>query len=92
MERMVEELLDHETVNRDEVAKIFVDVPKWEHTESGSLRIQYPKNPVLPQLRQDEEPLAAAKKVDEEAEEGSPSTVRAKKGLRPTGRPADAGA
>jgi cell division protease FtsH len=92
MDRMVDELLDHETVDRDEVARVFSDVPKWEHTESGSLRIQYPENPVLPQPRQDEVPVAAAKKVEEDSEEGSPSTVRSKKGLRPTSRPADAGA
>jgi cell division protease FtsH len=91
-DRMVEELLDHETVDRDEVAKVFADVPKWEHTESGSLRIQYPKNPVLPQPRHDEVPVAAAKEVEDESEAESPATVRAKKGLRPTSRPADAGA
>ncbi|MEX2422778.1 MAG: ATP-dependent zinc metalloprotease FtsH [Acidimicrobiia bacterium] len=43
MERMVERLLDQETVDRDEVAEIFSDVPKWEHSSSGSLRIQPPK-------------------------------------------------
>jgi cell division protease FtsH len=42
MERMVERLLDQETVDRDEVAEIFSDVPKWEHSSSGSLRIQPP--------------------------------------------------
>jgi cell division protease FtsH len=34
MERMVAELLEHETVDRERVAEIFSDVPKWEHTES----------------------------------------------------------
>jgi hypothetical protein len=42
MERMVARLLDKETVNRDEMAEIFHDVPKWEHSSSGSLRIQPP--------------------------------------------------
>ena len=42
MERMVDRLLDKETVDRDEMAEIFHDVPKWEHSSSGSLRIQPP--------------------------------------------------
>ena len=42
MQRMVEQLLEKETVDRDEVAEIFRDVPKWEHAESGSMRIQPP--------------------------------------------------
>lgn len=90
MERMVGQLLEKETVDRDEVAELFSDVPKWEHTAEGSMRIRYPENPVLPQPRE-EEPVAAAKEV-EESDEGSPSSVRAKKGVRPTTRPADAGA
>ena len=90
MERMVDELLEHETVDRDRVAEIFSDIPKWEHTESGSLRIRYPENPVLPQPREHEEQIAAAS--DEEEPEEAPSSARAKKGFRPSGRPADAGA
>jgi cell division protease FtsH len=43
MERMVDILLEQETVNRDQIAEIFHDVPKWEHTSSGSLRIQLPE-------------------------------------------------
>jgi cell division protease FtsH len=43
MERMVEQLLEKETVDRDEVAELFADVPKWEHAAGGSLRIQPPK-------------------------------------------------
>ncbi|MEX0757319.1 MAG: ATP-dependent zinc metalloprotease FtsH [Acidimicrobiia bacterium] len=43
MELMVERLLEKETVDREEVAEIFRDVPKWEHASSGSLRIQPPK-------------------------------------------------
>ena len=42
MERMVAKLLEKETVNKEEIAEIFHDVPKWEHTSSGSLRIQLP--------------------------------------------------
>ncbi|HUF96175.1 MAG TPA: ATP-dependent zinc metalloprotease FtsH [Acidimicrobiia bacterium] len=90
MERMVDELLEHETVDRERVAEIFSDIPKWEHTESGSLRIRYPENPVLPQPREHEEQIAAAS--DEEEPEEAPSSARAKKGFRPSGRPADAGA
>jgi cell division protease FtsH len=43
MERMVAALLEHETVDQDEVAELFSDVPKWEHAASGSLRIQMPE-------------------------------------------------
>jgi cell division protease FtsH len=91
MERMVAVLLEHETVDRERVAEIFSDIPKWEHTESGSLRIRYPENPVLPQPREEEQ-VAAAKKADEPEDAESPSSARAKKGFRPRGRPADAGA
>jgi cell division protease FtsH len=87
MERMVAALLEHETVDRTEVAKLFQDVPKWEHTEEGSLRIRYPENPVIPQQREE---LAAAQEVDE-SEEVSESP-RVKRSLRPSTRPADAGA
>ena len=45
MERMVEILLEEETVDREQISEIFHDVPKWEHTSSGSLRIQLPEHP-----------------------------------------------
>ena len=44
MERMVDILLEEETVDREQIAEIFHDVPKWEHTSSGSLRIQLPEH------------------------------------------------
>ena len=61
MERMVDALLENETVGRDEVAELFIDVPKWEHAADGSLRIKYPENPVLPQ---EHEQIAAAEEVE----------------------------
>jgi cell division protease FtsH len=88
MERMVGELLEKETVDRDEVAEIFADVPKWEHTAEGSMRIRYPEHPVLPQPHED---MAAATKVDEQVEDTT-TARRVSKGVRPTTRPADAGA
>ncbi|MDH3463328.1 MAG: ATP-dependent zinc metalloprotease FtsH [Acidimicrobiia bacterium] len=91
MERMVAKLLEKETVDRDEVADIFSDVPKWEHTAEGSLRIRYPENPILPQPREDEDRIAATSEV-EEPDTDAPATQRVTKGLRPTSRPADAGA
>ncbi len=66
MERMVEALLEKETIDREEVADLFYDVPKWEHDADGSLRIRYPENPVLPQPR---EQIAAAEEVEPEQEE-----------------------
>ena len=89
MERMVEALLARETVNRDEVAELFSDVPKWQHTEEGSMRIKYPDNPVLPQPR--EELMAAAEEVETEEQEVTES-LTLERNTRPSSRPADAGA
>ena len=44
LDRIAEVLLEKETVDADEVAEIFGDVPKWEHTEVGALRIRLPEN------------------------------------------------
>jgi cell division protease FtsH len=87
MERMVEALLESETVNREEVAELFKDVPKWEHDAMGSLRIKYPDNPVLPQ---EQEPIAAAKEVEEETEEVTESLKLGRKLPRAGGQPAEA--
>ncbi|MEA2001031.1 MAG: ATP-dependent zinc metalloprotease FtsH [Actinomycetota bacterium] len=43
LDRIAEVLLDKETVDGAEVAEIFSDVPKWEHTEAGALRIRLPE-------------------------------------------------
>lgn len=88
MERMVEALLEKETVDREEVAEIFSDVPKWEHDEAGSLRIKYPESPVLPQPRED---LAAAERVEEEETEEVAERLKLGRKLpRTKGRPAEA--
>lgn len=88
MERMVEELLENETVGRDEVARLFADVPKWEHDSAGSLRIRYPENPVLPQVHDD---LAAAVEVEqEEPDEVTESLKLDRKLPRTGGRTAEA--
>jgi cell division protease FtsH len=87
MERMVEMLLEKETVDREEVAELFKDVPKWEHDKMGSLRIKYPDNPVLPQ---EQEPIAAAKEVEEETEEVTESLKLDRKLPRTGSQPAEA--
>jgi cell division protease FtsH len=87
LERMVTALLDTETVDRDEVAEIFSDVPKWEHTLDGSLRIKYPDNPVLPQERED---VAAAVETEEESEEVTEALKLDRKLPRTKSRPAEA--
>ncbi len=90
LERMVATLLENETVDREEVAEIFSDVPKWEHALDGSLRIKYPDNPVIPQQRED---IAAAVEVDREEEEPEEVTESLKldrKLPRTKGRPAEA--
>jgi cell division protease FtsH len=89
LERMVVELLEHETVDREEVAEIFSDVPKWEHAFDGSLRIKYPDEPVLPQQRQDD--IAAAVATEEEEPEGVTESLQLGRKLpRTKGRPAEA--
>ncbi|MGH8944732.1 MAG: ATP-dependent zinc metalloprotease FtsH, partial [Acidimicrobiia bacterium] len=89
MERMVEELLEHETVDRGRVDEIFHDVPKWEHAKDGSLRIKYPDDPILPQRR--EEDIAAAKEEKpNEADEVTESLRLGRKLPRTKGRPAEA--
>ena len=36
-------LIEQETLDGEEVAAVFADVPKWEHTETGALRIRRPE-------------------------------------------------
>ncbi len=36
-------LLERETLDKNEVAEVFASVPKWEHTETGALRIRRPQ-------------------------------------------------
>ncbi len=43
LHRVADILLDKETIGPDGLAEAFHDVPKWEHTESGALRIRVPK-------------------------------------------------
>jgi cell division protease FtsH len=88
LNRMVEVLLEKETVDREEVAQIFSDVPKWEHAFGGSLRIKYPDDPVLPQENPDI--AAAVEKKEEETEEVTESLKLDRKLPRTKGRPAEA--
>jgi cell division protease FtsH len=44
LDRIAAVLLEKETVDAEEVAEIFFDVPKWEHTEVGALRIRLPES------------------------------------------------
>jgi cell division protease FtsH len=84
MERMVAILLEKETVGTDEVARIFSDVPKWEHDPDGSLRIRPPSQP-----RPAEPGVAAAVPVDEDSVAESKSATR-KPRVLPRLKPADA--
>ena len=43
LERLAEVLIDKETVDANDLKDIFYDVPKWEHTETGALRIRAPQ-------------------------------------------------
>ncbi len=42
LHRIAAELIEKETIDADEVAEIFFDVPKWQHTADGAMRIQMP--------------------------------------------------
>jgi cell division protease FtsH len=90
MERMVDALMEKETVDRHEVAELFADVPKWEHSSEGAMRLKYPDNPVIPQPHEDDE-MAAAQEVEKEEEPVTESLGLNRK-LRRSSRPADAGA
>jgi hypothetical protein len=82
--------MEKETVDRHEVAELFADVPKWEHTSEGAMRLRYPENPVIPQPR--DEPIAAAKEAEKE-EEPTTESLSLNRKLRRSTRPAtDAGA
>jgi len=47
LDRIAEVLLDKETIDGDEIAEVLSDVPKWEHTEVGALRIRLPEPPAV---------------------------------------------
>ena len=63
MQRMVDRLMEKETVDREEVAEIFADVPKWEHSSSGSMRIQ----PPMPSDNGHVDSPAAAENLDDDS-------------------------
>jgi cell division protease FtsH len=42
LHRIAAELIEKETIDAGEVAALFHDVPKWEHTTDGAMRIQMP--------------------------------------------------
>ncbi len=86
MQRMVESLMEKETVDRHEVAQLFYDVPKWEHTGEGAMRLRYPENPVLPQQHEDE--LVAAATEAEKEEEPVTESLSLNRKLRRSSRPA----
>ena len=43
LDRIAAELLENETLDADQVISVLHDVPKWEHSESGALRIRGPE-------------------------------------------------
>ena len=43
LDRIAAELIEKETLDAAEVAEVFSDVPKWEHTETGAFRIRAPE-------------------------------------------------
>jgi cell division protease FtsH len=42
LDRIAKELIERETLDAESVAEVLHDVPKWEHTETGALRIKGP--------------------------------------------------
>jgi cell division protease FtsH len=90
MERMVDTLMLQETVGPDEVAEIFGDVPKWEHAPDRNYRIQQPSQPATPEVAAFDEDATSAtetKPVDSKKKAAARSFR-----VKPSGRPADAGA
>ena len=51
LDRIAEVLLEKETIDSTEIAEVFSDVPKWEHTEVGALRIRLPEPAALAEGR-----------------------------------------
>jgi cell division protease FtsH len=43
LDRVAHVLIERETLNAAALAEVFHDVPKWEHAESGALRIKAPE-------------------------------------------------
>jgi cell division protease FtsH len=43
LDRIADYLLEHETADAESVIEVFHDVPKWEHSDTGALRIKGPK-------------------------------------------------
>ncbi len=44
LDAVATELLERETLDAKEVAEIFGDLPKWEHTETAAIRIRLPND------------------------------------------------
>jgi uncharacterized membrane protein len=65
LDRIADALIQRETLDAKEVTEIFDDVPKWEHTAEGSMRIQAPNG----QIR--DETIAAV--MPATTEDGKPS-------------------
>ena len=43
LDRIAAELIERETLDAQAVIEVFHDVPKWEHTDSGGLRLRGPR-------------------------------------------------
>ena len=48
LDRIAKELMERETLDAGAVAEVLHDVPKWEHTETGALRIKGPDSASTP--------------------------------------------
>jgi cell division protease FtsH len=46
LDRLAAALIEHETLDADEVTGVLHDVPKWEHAPNGLMRIQAPAAPM----------------------------------------------
>jgi cell division protease FtsH len=44
LDAIATKLLERETLDAEEVAAIFAELPKWEHSETGAIRIRLPRN------------------------------------------------
>lgn len=44
LHRVAKELIEHESLNAEEVVATFHDVPKWEHEQNGPVRVKAPES------------------------------------------------
>ncbi len=94
MERMVERLLEKETLDSTEVSELFADVPKWQHAPDATMRIQLPPagTSVRPVAKPVPTPLPEAEPEPADARPAAAVAREPVSELKPAGKAATDGA